>query len=74
MNDQNQNQALVPLLLKANDAAKMLAISPRKLWTLTNCGEIRCVRIGGAVRYDPADLRSFIEKHKRKSTLTQHLA
>lgn len=72
MNDQTQN--VVPLLLRATDAAKMLAISPRKLWTLTNCREIRCVRIGGAVRYDPADLRLFIEKHKRKSTLRQDLA
>ena len=47
-------------LLKALDAAKALAISPRKLWGLTQSGEIKCVRIGRAVRYAPEDLAAFI--------------
>ena len=53
-----------PLLLKPGDAAKALAISPRKLWELTNTGEIPCVRIGRAVRYSPDDLRAWIEERK----------
>jgi predicted DNA-binding transcriptional regulator AlpA len=53
-----------PLLLKAADAAQALAISPRKLWSLTAGREIPCVRIGKAVRYDLADLRAWIEGQK----------
>ena len=53
-----------PLLLKPDDVAKALAISPRKLWELTNTGEIPCVRIGRALRYSPNDLRAWVEKRK----------
>lgn len=49
------------LLLKPSEAATVLALSPRKLWSLTNAGEIRCVRIGRSVRYALADLQSWIE-------------
>jgi excisionase family DNA binding protein len=52
------------LLLTALQAAKALAISPRTLWSLTDSGEIPCVRIGRAVRYDPVDLRAWIERRK----------
>lgn len=55
-----------PLLVDAKRAAAMLSISPRTLWALTNCGDIRCVRIGRAVRYDPADLTAYCEAHKRR--------
>lgn len=50
--------------MTASEAAQALAISPRKLWTMTNCGEIPCVRIGRSVRYDPADLQVWIEEQK----------
>jgi len=53
-----------PLLLRPKDAAKLLAISPRKLWALTACEAIPCVRIDRAVRYDPADLRAWIATKK----------
>jgi hypothetical protein len=41
------------LLVKPSDAAEALSISPRKLWAMTNSGEIPCLRLGRAVRYDP---------------------
>jgi len=53
-----------PMLLKPIQAAKALAISPRKLWALTACRAIPCVRIDRAVRYDPADLRAWIATKK----------
>lgn len=56
-----------PLLLKPADAARALSLSPRKLWSLTAGGEIPCVRIGKAVRYDLADLRAWIERQKIQS-------
>lgn len=45
-------------------SAAVLGISTRALWTLTKQGRIPCVRIGRAVRYDPADLRRFIDASK----------
>ncbi len=53
------------LLLRAREAASLMTLSERKLWELTNRGEILSVRIGRAVRYDPADLREWIESNKR---------
>lgn len=53
--------AMPRLLLKPREAAEALAISPRKLWGLTKSGAIRCLRVGRAVRYSPADLAAFIE-------------
>ncbi|MBI1824858.1 MAG: helix-turn-helix domain-containing protein [Planctomycetes bacterium] len=52
------------LLVKPGEAARLWAISERKLWSLTNVGAIKCVRIDRAVRYDPGDLRAWIESKK----------
>ena len=54
------------LLLKTQQAAESLAISPRKLWSLTASGEIPHVRIGRCVRYDFADLQQWIKDRKRR--------
>jgi predicted DNA-binding transcriptional regulator AlpA len=51
-------------LLDAKRSAEVLGISSRMLWSLTNAGAIPCVRLGRAVRYDPADLRKFIAASK----------
>lgn len=56
--------AIDRMLLKADDAAEVLALSPRKLWSLTAGGELPHVRIGRAVRYDPIDLRAWLENLK----------
>ena len=55
------------LLLRAQDAAKALAISPRLLWTLSNRGEIPVVKIGRSVRYAPQDLQRWIEGRKSRT-------
>lgn len=52
------------LLLRPEEAAEALSISPRKLWGLSDSGEIPCVRIGRSVRYDPRDLEAFIARTK----------
>jgi predicted DNA-binding transcriptional regulator AlpA len=59
-----------PRLLKPAEAAQCLAISERKLWGLTNRGEIPCVRIDRLVRYDPRDLATWIESQKSFSPQT----
>jgi excisionase family DNA binding protein len=51
-------------LLTPKHAAELLAISPRKLWSLTASGDVPCVRIGRSVRYDVADLAEFVETLK----------
>ena len=49
------------LLIPAKEAATLLAISERTLWQLTHDGRLPAIRFGRIVRYDPADLRAFIE-------------
>ena len=52
------------LLLRPKDAAAMLAISPRKLWELTNMREVPCVRIGRCLRYPREALRAWVENRQ----------
>jgi excisionase family DNA binding protein len=56
--------AVAPLLLTAPEAARLLAVSERTVWALTDRGELPCVRIGRAKRYDPRDLAEFVERLK----------
>ncbi len=51
-------------LLRPDEAAALLTISPRTLWTLTSEGKIPAVRLGRSVRYDVRDLEHAIEKMK----------
>ncbi len=53
------------LLLTAAETSKALRLSPRKTWSLTASGELKCLRIGRSVRYDLRDLRSFIDQQKK---------
>ena len=53
------------LLLTPQEAANVLAISPRKLWGMTASGEIPHVRLGRCVRYPVADLRDWIDEQKK---------
>lgn len=55
---------IAPLLLTPREAAKALAISPRKLWGMTASGEVPHVRLGRLKMYDPADLARMIESRK----------
>ncbi len=52
-------------LLTSAEAAKIIGVSKRKLWTLTKFGEIKSTLIPPrSVRYDPADIRDFINRCK----------
>lgn len=64
MNTERQ-QPITPLLLTARQAAKLLNISERTLYARTADKSIAVVRIGNrGIRYDPADLRRWIERAK----------
>ena len=60
----NPSEPILALLVDVPEAARLLTISPRKLWQLTHDGTLRAVRIGRAVRYDRADLQKFIDRQK----------
>ena len=51
-------------LLTAREAAQFLRMSERKLWDLTDCGDIRVVRSGRYVRYDRQDLEAWLDRQK----------
>ena len=51
-------------LLTARQAAAQLAISTRKLWEMSNKGDIPLIRIGRAVRYAPDDIAAYIANHR----------
>lgn len=55
------------LLVSPREAAKMLALSERKLWTMTfrETPGLPHVRCGRLVRYSPADLCRWIEAQRR---------
>jgi excisionase family DNA binding protein len=52
--------SLSPLLTSA-EAAKALGVCLRTLWTLADGGQIPRVRVGSCVRYNPDDLRQWID-------------
>ena len=51
-------------LVKCREAAAYLGISERKLWELKKAGRIPSVRIDRCVRFDIADLDTFIRRAK----------
>ena len=57
--------APVESLLTYRDAAKVLSVTDRTVWTLVDRGELLAVRFGRSVRIDPSDLRAFIERSKQ---------
>jgi excisionase family DNA binding protein len=49
------------LAASAREAAAMLGISERLLWSKTKSGEIPCVRLGTRVLYSIAKLSAWLE-------------
>ncbi len=60
---------LQPRMLKEREAAELLAMEVTTLrrWRWAGKGP-RFLKIGGAVRYDPADLEAFIGEARQTST------
>lgn len=61
-----------PLLVNAREAARILAICERSLWSMTAPrGQIPCIRLGagtGAVRYSVDALKKFIESQQQSQS------
>jgi len=56
-------------LVNETEAARILGLSVKTLRRWRWAGKPPCfLKLGGAVRYDPADLEAFIEQSRRRST------
>ena len=55
-------------LATPREAAQLLSVSERTLWTLTSDGKIPHVRIGRCKRYDRRDLDDWIQSQKQVGT------
>jgi excisionase family DNA binding protein len=64
MNDSTNEPTTLAALLTVREAADLLRISERTLFTLTKNHEIPSVRVGRGVRYDERDLARWIEAQK----------
>ena len=51
-------------LLSYQEAAEILGVSDRTIWTLVRRKQLAAVRFGRMVRIDPEDLKTFIRKGK----------
>jgi len=67
MNNGTLTPTTPPMLLKPKEAAKALALSPRKLWALTASHQIEVVKIDRSVRYSVESLNLFIESRKSRA-------
>ncbi len=59
---------IAPALLPPIKAAAFLAISPRKLWSLTKQNRIPHVRLGRSVRYPVAQLETWLAEQVEGGT------
>lgn len=57
----NTPGGVAPMLIPVPAACALLSLGRRKLWSLTINGALPSRRIGRSVRYDPAELRAWIQ-------------
>jgi excisionase family DNA binding protein len=65
-NTLNSRSALPRLLVSPREAARMLAISERTLFSLRKAGAIPAVQVGRAVRYSMDELQAWIRRASEK--------
>ena len=56
------NSPVQVLLVSPREAARMLSISERTLYSLTKAGEIPSLKLARAVRYRAMDLENWVAK------------
>ncbi len=54
--------SIAPLALRAREAAKVLGISERALWTATNAGQVPHVRVGRVTLYSIRALEEWLDE------------
>jgi excisionase family DNA binding protein len=59
------DDVLAPLL-SINDVAGLLGISRASVYGLINSNELIPIRVGERIRFEPADVRAYIERHRER--------
>lgn len=55
----------LPCLLRVDQVARLLGVSERTIFSITAPrGELVAMKIGGSLRYDPADIQLYLESRK----------
>jgi excisionase family DNA binding protein len=57
-------------LLTLNEAASLLAVSPKTLQRLVARGDLAVIRVGSSLRFAVSDLDAFVARH-RSAALTR---
>ena len=52
----------LPRLMTASELASLTGIPKSRVYFLTRCGQLPHVRLGRAVRYDPAAVRAWLDQ------------
>ena len=55
-------QQIEPLAVGAREAARLLSISERSLWSLTKDGKIHAARVGRKLLYSVDELKRFVSE------------
>jgi excisionase family DNA binding protein len=53
-------------LLSINEVAQLLGISRPSVYALIRRGELMPIRVGERARFEPADVREYIERHREQ--------
>ena len=59
---QKNDERSEPLAVNAKEAAALLGVSQRLLWSLTNAGQVPHVRLGRRVLYPVDELRKWLSE------------
>ena len=59
----NDSSALTPLL-SINEVVAILGVSRTTVYALIDRGELVPIRVGERARFDPTDLRGYLERHR----------
>ena len=64
MNPTSSPVPLAPLLVDQREAARLLGISPRTVFTLATSGRLPFLRIGRLKKFAVADIEAFIARER----------
>jgi excisionase family DNA binding protein len=53
-------------LLTISDVARLLGVSRGSVYGLMRSGELVPIRVGQRARFEPADVRAYLERHREE--------
>ncbi len=54
-------------LWTVGEVARFLSMSPQWVYKHAELGKLPCVRLGAALRFQPAEIRRYVETHARRT-------